>query len=51
LQIEALDAGKEPPPESRLLTTVDDGVAGLHFIEAVLASSAANGQIQEVLGG
>jgi predicted dehydrogenase len=51
LQIEALDAGKEPPPESRLLTTVDDGVAGLHFIEAVLASSAAHAQIQEVRGG
>ena len=51
LQIGALDAGKAPPPESTLLTTVDDGVAGLHFIEAVLASSAADGQIREVRGG
>jgi hypothetical protein len=51
LQIEALDAGKAPPQESTLLTTVDDGVAGLHFIEAVLASSAADGQIKEVQRG
>jgi hypothetical protein len=51
LQIEALNAGQPLPPESRLLTTVDDGVAGLHFIEAVLASSAAHGQIHEVRGG
>jgi hypothetical protein len=35
--------GVPPPPESALLTTVDDGVAGLRFIEAVLASSAADG--------
>ncbi|WP_310633992.1 Gfo/Idh/MocA family oxidoreductase [Paraburkholderia sp.] len=42
-QIRARDAGQPPPPASRLLTTVDDGVAGLRFIEAVLASSAADG--------
>ncbi|MFX1736302.1 Gfo/Idh/MocA family oxidoreductase [Paraburkholderia sp. A1RI_3L] len=42
LQIEALDAGRPVPPESRLLVTVEDGVAGLRFIDAVLASSAAN---------
>lgn len=42
-QIRAREQGVAPPPESRLLTTVDDGVAGLRFIEAVLASSAANG--------
>lgn len=42
-QIRACEAGVAPPPESLLLTTVDDGVAGLRFIEAVLASSAANG--------
>ena len=42
-QIRAREAGVAPPPESRLLTTVEDGVAGLRFIEAVLASSAANG--------
>jgi hypothetical protein len=29
-----------PPEESRLLTTVDDGVAGLRFIDAVFESSA-----------
>jgi hypothetical protein len=27
-----------------LLTTVEDGVAGLRFIDAVLRSSKANGQ-------
>ncbi|WP_241030488.1 Gfo/Idh/MocA family oxidoreductase [Paraburkholderia sp. Ac-20347] len=42
-QIRARDMGVPPPPESALLTTVDDGVAGLRFIEAVLASSAADG--------
>jgi predicted dehydrogenase len=51
LQIEALDAGQPLPPESLLLTTVDDGVAGLHFIEAVLASSAAQGAYQEIRTG
>ncbi|HEY1608050.1 MAG TPA: Gfo/Idh/MocA family oxidoreductase [Paraburkholderia sp.] len=43
LQIRAYDAGEPPPLESRLLTTVDDGVAGLRFIAAVLASSQADG--------
>jgi predicted dehydrogenase len=43
LQIHAYEAGEPPPPESRLLTTVDDGVDGLRFIAAVLASSAADG--------
>lgn len=38
LQIEAIDAGLPVPPESRLLTTVDDGVAGLRFIDAVFES-------------
>jgi len=51
LQIEALDAGQPLPPQSRLLTTVDDGVAGLHFIEAVLASSQAGGQYRKLQGG
>lgn len=50
LQIDALDAGVAPPPESLLLTTVDDGVAGLRFIDAVLASSAADGQWREIAG-
>jgi predicted dehydrogenase len=40
LQIEAIDAGLPPPEESRVLTTVDDGVAGLRFIDAVFESSA-----------
>ncbi len=48
LQIEALDAGCAPPEESLLLTTVDDGVAGLRFIDAMLASSAADGQWREI---
>ena len=30
--------GREPAPASRDLTTVDDGVAGLEFVEAVIAS-------------
>ena len=48
LQIEALNEGRALPAESLLLTTVDDGVAGLRFIDAVLASSAANGQWREI---
>ncbi|CAB3788114.1 Gfo/Idh/MocA family protein [Paraburkholderia caffeinilytica] len=48
LQIEALNAGRPLPAESLLLTTVDDGVAGLRFIDAVLASSAADGQWREI---
>jgi predicted dehydrogenase len=48
LQIEALDAGQPLPPESRLLTTVDDGVEGLRFIDAMLASSAAGGQWRQI---
>jgi predicted dehydrogenase len=40
LQIAAIDAGVPPPEESRMLTTVDDGVAGLRFIDAVFESSA-----------
>jgi predicted dehydrogenase len=39
LQIEAIDAGLPPPSESRLLTTVEDGVAGLRFIDAVFTSN------------
>jgi predicted dehydrogenase len=48
LQIETIDAGRPPPAESLLLTTVDDGVAGLRFIRAVLASSAADGRWQNI---
>ncbi|MFM0647549.1 Gfo/Idh/MocA family oxidoreductase [Paraburkholderia bryophila] len=50
LQIEALDAGRALPAESLLLTTVEDGVAGLRFIDAMLASSAADGQWREIGG-
>ncbi|WP_027799675.1 Gfo/Idh/MocA family protein [Paraburkholderia dilworthii] len=48
LQIEALNEGRALPAESLLLTTVEDGVAGLRFIDAVLASSAADGQWWEI---
>ncbi|MGY4106075.1 Gfo/Idh/MocA family protein [Aeromonas encheleia] len=44
LQIHALEAGLPPPPESLALTTVEDGVAGMRFIEASLASHAAAGR-------
>ncbi|WP_233800219.1 Gfo/Idh/MocA family protein [Paraburkholderia sp. HP33-1] len=50
LQIDALNDGRAPPAESLLLTTVDDGVDGLRFIEAVLKSSAADGRWVEIEG-
>jgi predicted dehydrogenase len=40
-QIHAVDAGQPIPEESALLPTVDDGVVGMKFIDAVLASHAA----------
>jgi predicted dehydrogenase len=43
-RIEALIDGRAPTPDSAPLTTVEDGVAGLRFIDAVLQSSRANGQ-------
>jgi predicted dehydrogenase len=48
LQIEALNEGRALPAESLLLTTVEDGVAGLRFIDAMLASSAVDGQWREI---
>ncbi|EEA00378.1 oxidoreductase domain protein [Burkholderia sp. H160] len=48
LQIDALNDGRAPPAESLLLTTVDDGVDGLRFIDAVLKSSAADGRWVEI---
>jgi predicted dehydrogenase len=48
LQIEALDAGQPLPKESLMLTTVDDGVDGMRFIEAVLRSSEADAQWSRV---
>ena len=50
LQIDALNEGRAAPAESLLLTTVDDGVDGLRFIEAVLKSSAADGRWVEIEG-
>ena len=44
LQIHALAAGEAPPPKSLALTTVEDGVAGMRFIETSLASHAADGR-------
>jgi predicted dehydrogenase len=40
LQISAVIERKEIPESSKLLTTVDDGVEGMRFVEAVLRSSA-----------
>jgi predicted dehydrogenase len=40
-QIHAIDAGLPLPDESAALPTADDGVAGMAFIDAVLASHAA----------
>ncbi|MGF6859013.1 Gfo/Idh/MocA family protein [Paraburkholderia sp. CI3] len=50
LQIDALNDGRAPPAESLLLTTVDDGVDGLRFIDAVLKSSAADGRWVQMEG-
>ncbi len=41
-QISAHDAGRPAAKESLLVPTVDDGVAGVKFISAVLASSKQN---------
>jgi predicted dehydrogenase len=41
-QIRAHQAGREPNPSSLLVPTVDDGVAGVRFIAAVLESSKKN---------
>lgn len=40
-QIHALDAGLPLPPDAAWLPTVEDGVGGMRFIEAVLASHRA----------
>jgi predicted dehydrogenase len=48
-QIHAREANIPAPPESCLLTTVDDGVEGLRFIEAMLASSAAGGAWHDIV--
>jgi predicted dehydrogenase len=41
VQIHAVDAGQALPVESAWLPTVDDGVAGMRFIDAVLESHQA----------
>ncbi|WP_345815141.1 Gfo/Idh/MocA family oxidoreductase [Paraburkholderia sp. PREW-6R] len=43
LQIEAMLDGRPAPPSSLLLTTVEDGVQGMRFVEAALRSSALAG--------
>ncbi len=40
-QIHALDAGLPVPPDAAWLPTVEDGVGGMRFIDAVLASHRA----------
>jgi predicted dehydrogenase len=40
MQIHAVDAGQALPAQTRGLTTVDDGVAGMMFMDAVLRSHA-----------
>jgi predicted dehydrogenase len=42
--------GREPDPGAMLVPTVQDGVAGVAFIEAVVASSKKNGAWVEVAG-
>jgi len=41
-QIAARNAGRAPAPSSLLVPSVDDGVAGVRFISAVLESSRQN---------
>jgi predicted dehydrogenase len=43
-QIEARWQGRAPNPQARLVPTVEDGALGMKFIEAVVASSAADGR-------
>ena len=43
-QIEARWQGRAPNPQSLLVPTVEDGALGMKFIEAVVASSAADGR-------
>ena len=42
-QIEARLMGRDPDPQSLLVPTVNDGVMGVRFIAAAVASGAANG--------
>jgi predicted dehydrogenase len=40
--------GREPSPQARDLTTVDDGIAGLQFVEAAIASHRDGGRWTEL---
>jgi predicted dehydrogenase len=46
--IDASMSGCSPAPDTALLTTVDDGVAGLRFIDAALKSSKANARWMKI---
>ncbi|MES2935470.1 MAG: Gfo/Idh/MocA family oxidoreductase [Pseudomonadota bacterium] len=48
LQISAINAGQAIPDASRWLTNVDDGVAGMAFIDAVLRSHQNDGQWTDI---
>ncbi|HEY4072600.1 MAG TPA: Gfo/Idh/MocA family oxidoreductase [Herbaspirillum sp.] len=48
LQIAAIDAGQPVPQAARWLTNVDDGVAGMAFIEAVIRSHENDAQWTDV---
>jgi len=50
-QIHALDAAQPPPASAAWLPTVDDGVAGMRFIDAVLASDRAGSRWVPLHGG
>jgi predicted dehydrogenase len=50
-QISAQLEGRPPDPASRLVPTVDDGVAGMRFISAVLESSGRNAAWTSLPGG
>ncbi|WP_432722146.1 Gfo/Idh/MocA family oxidoreductase [Jeongeupia wiesaeckerbachi] len=51
LQIAAIDAGDPIPAVASWLTTVDDGLAGHRFIDAVLQSHAQGGRWTTIAGG
>jgi predicted dehydrogenase len=50
-QISAQLEGRPPDPASRLVPTVDDGVAGMRFISAALESSGRNAAWTSLPGG
>ena len=48
LQIAAVNAGQPIPESARWLTNVDDGVAGMAFIDAVLRSHQNDAQWTDI---